>query len=190
MFSTPSKQDFLQLALIVVGHLLLTIWSLNLMVSPENISLMWMPDGYLLACLVLLPSRLWFWLIIILTVSLFSFESTFTDRPEGMIFSFIFANMLESVGGALLFRYFSHGERIFKDFRQLSLFLFFCVLVLPSISSVVGASTVVHYGFSNDFWSVYRTWLVSAGLGILCLTPLIMHAVEFYRSDTTFSYPL
>ncbi len=74
-------RNLANLSLITLGHLLLAAWALHLVVQPENISLMWLPDGYLLGCLVLLSRSLWLPLCAIIFVATGSIELLTTDRP-------------------------------------------------------------------------------------------------------------
>ena len=97
----PSLLELKQIVLIIIGQLLLVLWALKLVTPEEGISLMWLPDGYLLGCLVLLKPRLWPTLLILLFFSIFTLEHLSTDRSTTMILSFIFSNMFESILNSL-----------------------------------------------------------------------------------------
>lgn len=170
----PNFREVLKLLLITFGHILLTKWALTLVTPQEHISLMWLPDGYLLGVFVLLPYRLWPSLFVMIFTAAFVTEVSSTDRPMGMILLFFLANALESIVGAILFNKLSNGRESFKTFAHLGYFLILCVIVIPSLSALIGAGTVVKYGFSQDFMGVYRTWLSSAGLGILFVAPAVL----------------
>lgn len=170
----PNFNEVLRIALLTLGHLALAYWALTLVTPQEGISLMWLPDGYLLACLVILPWRLWPWLLLSVSLAVLTMELYTTARPIAMIVSFMLANLIESVFGALLYKRFCGGIQGLQTFRQLSLFLLLCVVIVPAFSASIGAFTVYSYGLSQDFWKVYRAWHSSAGLGILFVAPLIV----------------
>lgn len=174
MHFLPRKNELLNLIFIVIGHLILTKWALSLVTQEEKISLMWLPDGYLLAVLVLISKRLWPTLIGMVFFASLIVELILTQRPIGMIASFIGANLFESVIGALIFAKYCGGKQGLQSIRQLSIFLLSCVLMVPALSALIGAYTVVNYGFSSDFLAVYKAWHSSAGLGILFVTPLVL----------------
>ncbi|ODB91889.1 bifunctional diguanylate cyclase/phosphodiesterase [Candidatus Thiodiazotropha endoloripes] len=176
-----SSRDLKTILLIVAGQLLLTAWALSLVVSPDGISLMWLPDGYLLGVLLLLPRRLWLPLLLASALAVFTFESLTTDRPASMILLFMMANIIESWGAAWLYSSFASNHRKLEEFRDLVLFVLVCVVILPVISASIGAWGVVSHGYSESFWSVYRIWLMSAGLGILFVAPLILYVAHWFK---------
>ncbi len=181
MANLPGAREWARLLLIAAGHLLLAIWALRLVTPEESVSLMWLPDGYLLGCLVLLPLRLWVPLLILLTFLGTGFELILTDRPTGMVLSFQLANMLESVGGAWLFLEFAGGRKGFRTFTHLGYFLCLCVLVLPALSASIGAGAVISHIEGADFLGVYRTWHASAALGILIVAPLVIFGTRWWQ---------
>lgn len=176
-------RNLANLSLITLGHLLLAAWALHLVVQPENISLMWLPDGYLLGCLVLLSRSLWLPLCAMIFVATGSIELLTTDRPYSLIASFQLANFLEGIGGAWLFLRFSGGQKGFSGYRHLTAFLLFAVFLLPMGSAIIGASSVVYHGFTDQFWQVYRTWAFSAGLGNLFVAPFVIYVFGYLQKQ-------
>lgn len=177
----PNGKETGLLLLITAGHLILANWALKL-VSPElGVSLMWLPDGYLLAMLVIVERRLW--PVLIASVFAFTgfFEFVVTERPLGLVGLFGIANLFESVVGALIFIRFCGGKEGFQNFLHLSYFILLCVLLIPTVSASLGAYAVVTYGFNDEFLKVYRVWHSSAGLGILFVAPLIIENAAWYR---------
>lgn len=78
-------------------------WALNLLAPPNNISLMWLPDGYLLGVLLLIDKRFYIPLLFILIPSIILFEFIYTNRPIDLIVVFLSANLIESYGAAILY---------------------------------------------------------------------------------------
>ena len=176
------RKDWRQIVLIVIGQLVLTRWALTLVAPPDGISLMWLPDGYLLGMLLLLDRRYWAPLLLVLLPATISIEFISTDRPFTMIFAFLSANLVESLGSALLYSAVVSNRRKFNEFSDLVKFLLICVLILPSISASIGAYTLVAHDPSSSFLSVYRTWILSAGLGILFVAPLTLYTADWLRT--------
>jgi diguanylate cyclase (GGDEF)-like protein/PAS domain S-box-containing protein len=181
-FLMPSRREFSQVLLVVIGHVVLLNWALTLVAPPENISLMWLPDGFLLGCLVLLPMRLWPWVIVMLAASTLGLETWLTDRPVGTVAGFFSANMVESLGGAWLCHRFCGGRDGFSEYRHLAAFLLLCVLALPSTSAAIGAWTATGTIGTEAFWQTYKVWLASAGLGILFVAPLVLVVARGWRT--------
>jgi diguanylate cyclase (GGDEF)-like protein/PAS domain S-box-containing protein len=177
----PTPREWSSILLITAGQLLLVVWALRLVAPEEAISLLWLPDGYLLGFLVLLPMRLWPAQLASVALSVLALEMITTDRALTMILGFTFANLIESAGGAWLFLRVAGGREAFRSFADLGYFLACCVLLLPAVSASIGAASVVAHTPAADFLSVYRTWHSSAGLGILFLAPLIVISARWFR---------
>lgn len=109
-----NRKDWLKIVLIVIGHLTIMLWALNLVAPPDNISIMWLPDGYLLGMLLLIEKRLYIPLLLVLVPSIFIFEYIYTGRSAIIIMTFLLANLIESYGAALLY------SRTVKDKSKLN----------------------------------------------------------------------
>lgn len=168
----PSRAEVKYVLLIVIGHLALLMWALTLIAPPDNIALMWLPNGFLLGCLVLLPRHVWPWVVGMVALTTLGAETWLTDRPVAMIMVFFAANMLESVGGAALFMRFCGGREGITEYRHLVLFLLLCVFALPALTALLGAGAVGYFAGGDDVWRTYRVWYAAAGLGILFGAPL------------------
>ena len=177
----PSRNDFKYLFLTIVGYSVLMKWALTFVAPPENISLMWLPNGFLLGCLVWLRRGLWPWLIGLLALVTLATESWLTDRPPGMIAMFFAANMIESVGGAMIFLAYCGGRGGFAEVRHLAVFLLLCVLLLPAFSALLGAGALAHFAGVEDVWRSYRVWFAAAALGILSVAPLTIAIIRGLR---------
>ncbi len=177
----PDRRELRMLLLVTAVHILLVRWALTLVTPEENVSLMWLPDGFLFAVFVLLRLPLWPLLAGIVFSSTLLIELFTTARPAGLIAWMLSANFFESAVGALVYRRWCGGDTGLRDLQHLTVFILVCVLGLPAISAVVGASAVVAYGLSDHFLGVYRTWQSSAGLGILFVAPLIVEGAVRWR---------
>jgi len=181
MARLPSGADWLRLLLILCGDLLLMRWSLSLVTPEEGISLLWLPSGFLLGCLVLLPVRLWPWLLGLTFPVVYGMELLVTDRPLTLVIVFALTNLLETLGGALLYLRWCGGREGFRTYGQLGAFLLLCVLVLPAVTAWLAAWSVVAHGLSQDLLGVYRIWHAAVGFGILFVTPLIVQGAHWLK---------
>jgi len=177
-----SRTDWQKIILIVIGHLILMYWALNLVAPPNNISLMWLPDGYLLGILLLIDKRFYIPLLFILIPSIILFEFIYTNRPIDLIVVFLSANLIESYGAAILDSSIVRNKKKFESFSDLAKFLLLCVLILPSISATIGALMLKYKNPELRFLDIYRTWMLSAGLGILFVAPLSLYTFKWLKS--------
>ncbi len=177
-----TKKELLTNIAVTFTHILLIALALQLVTPEEKISLMWLPDGFLLGVLVLYSYRQWPLQIVSIALASFLFEIAITDRPPLMITAFIFSNLVESVVGAYIFKRVCGAKSGLSNFTELSYFLIFCVLIIPSLSALISTYTIYYYQFSQDFIGVYRTWISSASLGILFIAPVVIFSYKWYKS--------
>lgn len=177
------KHDIKTLLGIITGYLLLSQWASKLVLGSDPYSLMWLPDGFLLGCLLLLEKRLWLPLLITLSPLHVALEQLSLERPFGMSLLYLLSNTIESFGGALFFTRFARNRGTFTEFSDLAIFLLACCLLFPAISALVGAFAVTNYGYSDDFLSVYRTWFMSDTLGMLFIAPLVIYIVDQIKTQ-------
>ncbi|GEM_PF-5843523 len=175
------KKDITKISVIVLCHLLLMVWGQTLFAGP-NISLIWLPDGFLLAAFLLLERRLWTPLLLSAIVSTLIFEFSFLEKPPFLIFTLATANMIESYGAALLYTHFVKEPRRFYEFKDIVKFFLLCVLFAPAISAFLVAIVVVTSFKDNTILNVYKDWMLSVGFGILFFTPLTLYISNWVKS--------
>ena len=147
--------------------------SLSMMVLPEKIAVIWPPGGFLLGALVLFPPRYWGWIIL----AIFPLDlaiNTGVGRPLPLNLAYFSANAIEAVLGAALVVRFAKGRRGLSTLTELLYFILLAVVLIPLLTSLIGAHATVTWGGAPSFLDVYRLWFSSAGLGILFVAPLLI----------------
>lgn len=147
--------------------------SLAMRVLPEKIAVIWPPGGFLLGALVLFPRRYWGWIIL----AIFSLDMAMNlgvGRPLPLNLAYFTANALETVIGAALVVRFAGGRQGLSTLAELLRFVLLAVILIPSLTSLIGAYATVTWAGAPSFLNVYRLWFNSAGLGILFVAPLII----------------
>lgn len=167
--------------LAAIGHLLLTFWALHLEAGPDHMALLWLPDGWLLAWLVLLPAQRRPWLIALVASLTLLLGPMVTGKPLSLVASVLAADLFTAWGGAMVVERLCGGRAGFQSFRQPILFLLLAVLLLPAGAATLGAAAVVGHGLADDFAAVYRTWVSSSALGVLLVAPMVLYAARWLR---------
>lgn len=179
MGERPRRRELWKIAAIVVSHMALVSWALRLSVPPAPISLMWMPDGFLVGCLVVLGNRRsWPLLLGALALSTMGVELTLTDRAPALIASFTLANLGEAALGALVVQRFCGGREGFSELSHLSAFIGIVVFILPGLSAVIATLGILSFGDAPPWWPFFRTWWSSTGLGVLFIAPVVMYGLQ------------
>ena len=131
MLYIPHSKTLLSTIFITLAYLILMKASFLLTFPPENISLIWLLSGFLLATLVLTSFRTWPALILSVGVGSLLLEFIVTDRPASMILFFLIANLTEAILGALVFIKFSGGKKVLETLKSLPFLLYFAFFVFP-----------------------------------------------------------
>ena len=131
----------------------------------------WPAGGIGLAALLLCPRRLWTALLTSFFIAGCS-ASLLSGRPVSASAGFMVANILESLGCAWLIIRFCGEKTGFIRIREI-IFLVIAATAVNACSAIVGAGTAALTS-NNSFWNFWFTWLISDGLGILIIAPLIV----------------
>ena len=138
----------------------------------EGISIFWMPNGILLAALLLSARRDW-----ALHVAAAVLAEVAADLPTftlAQALGFAVVNVFECLLAALVL------ERIARPFRfdRLRHAVLFGVLVLGlacGLAALLGASIYAASGASAEsFWTYWAIWWLGDAMGVLLMTPLLL----------------
>ncbi|MET0985957.1 MAG: MASE1 domain-containing protein [Steroidobacteraceae bacterium] len=138
------------------------------------VSLLWPTNSLVLAALLLSPPRRWPILIAaILPAHLLAELSV--DVPLSMVLCWFVSNVTEALIGALGIRWTLGRAPRFAHFREFVMFLTWCVVLGPLLSSFLDAAFVAANSWLYvDYWSVWRMRLFSNALAALTIVPPIL----------------
>jgi two-component system sensor kinase FixL len=156
--------------------------------TPERlpVALLWPPNALLLAALLLFRRRAWPVLIAAVLPAHFLAEMS-AAVPPAMVLGWFVSNVAEALIGALAIRCYLHRPPRLDCFRDLAAFLVGAGLFGVFLSSFLDAALVTMIGWrDSDYWTVWRTRLLSNLLATLTLVPLI---VNWLQTKTRASRP-
>ena len=142
--------------------------------QPHPVSVLWPPNGIVVAALLLTPPRSW-WLVLLAAFPAHLAAQLQSHVPPLMILSWFVSNCCEAVIGAGLMRYLVGGPIRFTTLRTVGLFCLCVVFIGPFLSSFLDAAFVVwnHWG-QDGYWELIRIRLFSNALAALIIVPLIV----------------
>jgi PAS domain S-box-containing protein len=138
----------------------------------EIVMAIWPAGGVGLAAFLLSPRHRWPALIAVFYVAGISADMWLGGRAFVPSVGYMTANMIESVGSALLIQH-AGGERVRFERLVEVLALFASALGINAVSTTVGAGTAALFT-GADFADAWVTWYVSDGLGVLVVAPLLV----------------
>lgn len=133
----------------------------------------WMPAGLSLAILLLDRTRNWPWLLLAIFPANFLFDWLRGTNPAA-IFFFYCANAIESLTGAWLVRRFVAERPALKTVREFIALIALGALFNSALGALIGAATLVHFGYSQSFAFSWKLWWGSNVMGILVVLPFIL----------------
>ena len=144
-----------------------------LTLRPAPVSTLWPPNAVMMAILLLVPTRLW-WAVLLAVLPAHLFVELNAGIPGPMVASWFLSNSVDSLIGAGLIRWLSPGPVRFDSFRRYS------ILVLATLVSV-GLSSFLDVWFVQlnewgtvGYWDTWRMRFFSNVLATLTLVPLIV----------------
>ncbi|HEY0685656.1 MAG TPA: MASE1 domain-containing protein [Steroidobacter sp.] len=142
------------------------------------VALLWPPNAVLLSALLLSPKRAWP-ILIAVTLPAHLLAEMSAQVPMSMVLLWFVSNVTEALIGAFVIRGYLHRAPQFDRFHDLIVFLIGAVLLGAVLSSFLDTAFVAAIGWRySDFWTVYRTRLLSNVLATLTLAPLILHLAQ------------
>lgn len=138
----------------------------------EGISIFWLPNGILLAALLLVPRRDWpLHLVAAVLAELAADLPTFTVLQA---LGFAAVNLFECLLAAWLL------QRVARPFaldrlRHVGLFGLYALVVACGLAALLGAAIYALSGStSTTLWDFWLIWWLGDGLGVLLVTPLLL----------------
>jgi PAS domain S-box-containing protein len=161
-------------ALIGTAYFLASRLGLSLLITPSDVAVFWPAAGIGAGILIAFGRRALIPLVIGVMIGTVA-ANVLSDRSLATAVFKGICNVTESVILAwLLERWFGRAFS-FGDLRQVLGFLTATVLAAAT-SAIGGAATITLLHTTAPFWDVWRVWLLSDGVGIVLVAPLIIEA--------------
>lgn len=132
----------------------------------------WFPDAVLLCTLLLAPPRRW-WIYLLASLLIRWWVGIPPNFPKWFLLTSGLNDVVKASFGALALRYFLRKPSRFDTVRDLLVFVFFAVMLLPMLSALGGALARQTIGF--PFWPAWQQWFLGDALANLVLTPAILY---------------
>ena len=138
--------------------------------APGIISGIWPPNGILLASFLLVPSRRW-WILLVMVFPAHLAAQLAAGVPLVRSIGWFFSNSAEALIGAYCVLHFSKSRPKLSSVRGTVVFLVFGVLAAPLVASFLGSMVVVATGGSPDYWTTWTRRLFTNMLSNLTIVP-------------------
>jgi PAS domain S-box-containing protein len=171
----PHARLALAVLLVGAGYYGAGIVALALRLEPGSFSTIWLPQGVLLAALMLTPVRFW-WLYVaaLLPVHLHLVSHFHAPVPLGITLIQFGGNMAQAILGAVAVRHFAGTPPRLDELRRMAAFLVLGVIVPVAIVSAVVAGLFVVVGWVDSFWPTWPRRALAGICGAVALTPLLV----------------
>ena len=137
----------------------------------------WLPTGLYVAMLLLNGSQNWLRIVCATLPANFAFD-LLHGTPLLMTSGFYAANTVEAVASAWLVRRFVAREITLTSMREFAGLIAFAAIIGPALGAVIGAATLVAYGFSQSFAHSWMSWCSGNVMAIFLLTPLLLRGMS------------
>ncbi len=174
-------RERLRIALIALGYLGVAWVSLTLRTQPENFTIVWPASGIFLAALLLSRAGLRPWLAGALFLADLGARAAVGD-PLPIVLTTSVAMAGSAVLSVSLLRRFAGEPITFERVLEMGVWLAMSVVLSNGLMALLPAAASVLAGDGQGLWHLWVWLVVSAGLGNLIVTPLIVSWVTWWRS--------
>lgn len=146
------------------------------MAPPQDVaSPFWFPDSVLLAALLLSSPRHW-WIYLLIPLPIRLIAEAPADLPFGFLLATYAIDVAQALGAALLLRRWLRDPARFGTVRDLAIFVFVAVLLVPASSAFLGGAARQAV-FEVGYWPAWEQWFLGDALAQLMVTPAILYWV-------------
>ena len=157
---------------VAVAYLVITQVVLWLNAPVNGGAGLWPAAGMTLAVLVLVPPRLWAWVLAAVAVAELGGDLA-RGYPLWVSLGWTVGNCVEPLVGGLLLRRFGNPRGELAPLSQLMRFLLLAVVVAPLVGATIG-STATIVGFGRSVMDVWPAYVVGDALGVLIVAPALL----------------
>src|SRR5262245_25376500 len=161
------------------GYYLGCLLGLMLRLPPATPSVLWPPNAFLTAILLLVPPRRW--PLVLLAALPAHLAVELSEWPTALVFALFLTNCSEAVLTAGPIWAFSDAPRRFDTPRRLAIF-FLAVLGATALSSFADAAAV-RWFVGEPYWVVWRNRFLSNVLAELTIVPAIVGVATVLTSQ-------
>ena len=141
---------------------------------PHPISVLWPPNAFLLAILLLTPVRLW-WFVLLMAFPAHVAVEAQSNVPFPMVCCWFVSNSFEAVLGAAATRFLTGEDLRFERLRDISAFLICGAVLSTFISSFLDAGFVVLNDWGGDsYWRLWQMRFFSNTFASMIVVPAIV----------------
>lgn len=138
----------------------------------EGISIFWLPNGILLAALLMAPRR--DWPLYMLAAVLAEIAADLPTFTLAQALGFAAVNLFECTLAAMLLERFARPF-LLDRLRHVVLFGVFALVVAGGLAALLGALIYSQtVATTTSFWTFWMIWWLGDGLGVLLVTPLLL----------------
>lgn len=148
--------------------------------SPHSV--LWPPNAILLAALILMPVRLWFWCLVAVLPAHFAISLP-ADVPWTTALGLYLTNTSQALLGAALFGHYVARQGDESAHATMIAFIACGVFAAPIILSFADAAISVWTGWTrNDYWQAWSLRFLSNAASAAIIVPPILAAADAYRN--------
>ncbi len=146
----------------------------------------WFPDSVLL-CALLSTRRSWWWALLLSIIPIRVFVEVYPGLPLWFDVSMFLADAAKAVLSAWLLQRFLADPIRFNSLRDVGVYFFFVVMLLPMLSALGGAAALRGIGY--EYGPTFESWFLGDAMASVIVTPVFFYWVLRPPNPRTFSVP-
>jgi len=182
MKSSDNIWKYLYRIVIIAGVYFLIARICQWFIIPDSsgIATIWFPSGIFISAILLTRNKLRLYLVIALLIVDFISE-ILSGNSFNLSLIYALIHSADAVFSVWLLFRFSPKPILFDNLKQVSLYILFSVLMSNLLMSILAASAT-NFMTESGFWTSFKAWSLSNGIGNLMLTPFIISSYYFFKN--------
>jgi PAS domain S-box-containing protein len=182
---SPFNRAILILVVAILSYLS-TVLGSGMAVPPHNISPLWPTNAVILIVLLAVPRRLWP-ILLATAYAVVGFLDVRFGVPIAFSLWLVLGNAVEVIVAAFAVSYFFSGVPRLNSTKRLAEYLLFASILAPLAGAFIGALAAKQ----GSYWLHWRMWVLSDGLALFTLPPVVwglVHSVLSWRHKSLSYY--
>jgi PAS domain S-box-containing protein len=152
----------------------------SLVFPSAHVSALWAPNAILMSALLVANRRSW-WVYLALVAPAHIVAAAPLGHPPSQVVAQYLGNCCTALIGAAAFRAMTAGATQFTRMRTALVFILWCALLAPFISSVLLAAVFAVFRIGESFWLTIGARSLTNAFAIVALVPLVMQGAAWAR---------
>lgn len=172
-------QNTASVVAVAAGYYACAVIGTVVSVPPSGFAIIWPATAFLISVLLIAPMRLWWLHLGVVVLAHFHLATIYQPAaPFAVVMTQIAGNIVLAISTVLAVHALTPKPVRFETFRSVLIFVVAAGIVVPAVINALILSVHVMTGWTNDFGTSWRQWLIAGVFPTVTIPPLLVLAIK------------